>query len=425
MATPSPISRFVRRLSLVTLAVAGAGSAWADEVQGRALCAAKILICSEQAGADDVVNNGVLLIEDGKIQGVLTSKEDIPAGYTIEDLGDAWLMPGLVDLHSHIAGRGYNDAVYQANPGLRVKCTVVPQNANLVRALAGGVTTILYIPGSATNIGGEGVLLKTAPGDYESMVVRDPGSLKVAQADNPKRWGYGMNRIFLNWTIRNMFQRGEDYAKAWDAFEAGTAPEPERQIQLDIFRSLFAHECQISTHTQVHQVILASMQIMKVEFGLDIFIDHGTMDGYRAAGEAKKLGVPAVIGPRSVNRQSKGRGIDTDGAIIGVAAEYQARGVTRIGFNTDAPVIPQEELALQSAMGARFGFDDSEAGTVRGLTIVPAGIAGISHRVGSLEAGKDADVLVVTGHPSDPRTSVERVYVDGKRVYDAEEGRLF
>jgi imidazolonepropionase-like amidohydrolase len=422
------LSRVARTLSLAALVAGGVGTAWAAEGEGRALCASKILTCSADASSSDdsgVIDNGVLLIKDGLIEAVLTDAADIPSGYVIENFGDAWLMPGLVDLHSHIAGSGFNGRVYQANPGLRVKATVVPRNENLVRALAAGVTTILYIPGSATTVGGQGVLLKTSPANYEPMVVRDPGSLKVAQADNPKRWGYGMNRIFLNWTIRDIFQRGADYSAAWDAFEAGTGPEPERLIQLDIFRDLFAHRTQISAHTQVHQVILASMEIMKEKFGLDLYIDHGTFDGYKAAEIAESLGVPAVIGPRSVNSQNKNRGIDTDGAIIGVAAEYQRRGLSRIGFNTDAPVVPQEELALQSAMGVRYGFDDSTQGAIRGLTIVPAGIAGIDHRLGSLEAGKDADVLVITGHPSDPRTSVERVFVNGELVYNAEVRRVF
>ena len=89
-----------------------------------------------------------------------------------------------------------------------------------------------------------------------------------------------------------------------------------------------------------------------------------------------------------------------------------------IGFNTDAPVIPQEELPLQSAMGVRYGFDNSEFDAVRGVTIVPSKVAGIDHRVGSLMAGKDADILVVTGDPSDPRSAVEMVWIDGELAAD-------
>jgi imidazolonepropionase-like amidohydrolase len=114
-------------------------------------------------------------------------------------------------------------------------------------------------------------------------------------------------------------------------------------------------------------------------------------------------------------------------AILGIAAEYQKRGMKMIGFNTDSPpAMPAEELSLQAAMAVRYGMDASNLETVRGLTIVPAVTAGIDDRLGSLEAGKDADFLVLTGDPADPRTSVEKVFIDGKRVYDtAKDKRRF
>ena len=275
--------------------------------------------------------------------------------------------------------------------------------------------------------GGQGVLLKTAPETYEAMVVRDPGSLKVAQADNPKRWGYGMNRIMLNWSIREIFGRGKLYAEAWQAHEADPegVPAPAVDPQWEIFRDLFAHEVQISAHTQVHQVVLASMDIMAREYGLDLFIDHGTFDGYKATDVAIELDVPAILGPRSINMQVKGRGIDTDGRIVGVAAEYQRRGHPQVGFNTDAPVMPQEELQLQATVAARHGFRDESMQTILGLTIVPARIANISHRTGSIEVGKDADILQITGHPADPRSAVNRVWIEGHEVYDAEDKREY
>lgn len=421
----------MQAFATLTLAVGSilgsSAAAWAGE--GQAHRASKVVTCaideSGRATADSVVADGVVLVKDGRIEAVLAADAEVPAGYALVDHGDAWLVPGLIDLHTHVAGGGFNDAVFQANPGLRSKCTVVPDNRSLQRAVAGGVTTHLFIPGSATNVGGQGVLVKTAGQRYEDMLVRDPGSLKVAQADNPKRWGYRMNRIMLNWTIREIFQRGTDYAKAWAAFEAGAGPEPARDIQLDVFRDLLARRTQISAHTQVHQVVLASIKIMADEFGLDLYIDHGTFDGYLATEEALKHDVPAIIGPRTYNDQNKGRGIDTDGAFIGVAGEYQKRGMVRVGFNTDAPVVPAEELSLQAALGVRFGFEDANMEALLGLTIVPAGVAGIAHRVGSLEPGKDADLVVVDGHPADPRSQVLEVYVEGELAYDAAGGQLY
>jgi imidazolonepropionase-like amidohydrolase len=105
-------------------------------------------------------------------------------------------------------------------------------------------------------------------------------------------------------------------------------------------------------------------------------------------------------------------------AILGIAAEYQKGGVKMLGFNTDAPVVPEEELPIQATVSVHYGLDDSQVESVRGLTIIPAITAGIAQRVGSLEPGKDADILIVTGDPIDPRNIVERVFIDGRSVYD-------
>jgi hypothetical protein len=165
--------------------------------------------------------------------------------------------------------------------------------------------------------------------------------------------------------------------------------------------------------------------MLRVEFGLDVYIDHGSFDSYKTAELAEAHGVAAILGPREI-MWPRPPSFRTDGRVEGSGWGFQKGGHRAIGFNTDAPVVPQEELSIQSAMAVRYGFDNSEMGAVRGLTIVPAQAAGIADRVGSLEPGKDADILVVTGDPSDPRTSVEVVFVEGRRVYDAKrETRLW
>ena len=110
---------------------------------------------------------------------------------------------------------------------------------------------------------------------------------------------------------------------------------------------------------------------------------------------------------------------DTDGRIEGSAWGFMEYGMDEVGFNTDAPVVPQESLHLQAAMGVRYGLANDRAQGLRGLTIVPARTAGIADRVGSLEVGKDADILVSNGDPLDPRTSFSAVWVNGEAVYDA------
>jgi len=394
---------------------------------GLALRAQKILVCSWDG--PQVVDEGILLVRDGKIEDVGRARElAVPAGYQVLDVGERWLAPGFVELHCHEAGESLfsvndlNDLVYLANPEMRASASVEPGNHSLQMGLAGGVTTVLYIPGSGSNIGGQGILLKTAFDTYEEKLVRNPGSMKLAQWGNPEAWAMGVGMAFENWNTRDTLRRGIEYAKRWEAHERGQGPEPERDLMFDVFRDLRKNEIAISTHTQVYQVVLMTLTMVHGEFGLPVFLDHSEIGGWLAAPIAEKMGVAAIVGPRSIDTPTRGFiswARNKHEGFRGLAAGWQELGETQIGFNTDSPIVPEEELHVQAAMGVHYGFVDDELQTLRGLTIIPARTARIDARVGSLERGKDADVLVVDGHPIDPRTTVWTVFVNGKRVYDA------
>jgi hypothetical protein len=274
---------------------------------GLALRAQKILVCSFDG--PQVVDDGLLLVEDGKIVDVGRAREmQVPAGYQVVDVGERWLAPGLIDLHCHEAGESLfsgvndlNDMVYLANPEMRAAASVEPGNRALEMGIAGGVTTVLYIPGSGTNIGGQGILLKTAFDTFEESVVRNPGSMKLAQWGNPEAWAMGVGMAFENWNTRNTLRRGVAYAKRWQAHEEGEAPEPERNLMFDVFRDLTKGEIAISTHTQVYQVVLMTLTMVHGEFGLPVFLDHSEIGGWLAAPVASRMGVSAIIGPRSID----------------------------------------------------------------------------------------------------------------------------
>jgi imidazolonepropionase-like amidohydrolase len=399
-----------------------AGRAGEPGGPGLALRCAKALTCARQGPL--VVDNAIVLVRDGKIEQVKPAREtQVPQGYEVLDLGPLWTMPGMIDLHYHSAGSfDINDMVYLANPELRVAASVIPRNPNLDRNVAGGVTSVLYIPGSGTNIGGQGVLLKTGFDRFEEMVIRNPGSLKVAQWGNPERWMMGVGKTFEGHTIRDTFQRGKAYAAAWKNFEQGKGAEPEIDLMFEIFRPIYDHRVQVSVHTQIYQVVLLTCTMLKGEFGVDVFLDHSEIGGWMAAPVAQKMGVPAIVGPRSVDPPSRffinWAEVREEG-FLGLGAGWQKGGHQQIGFNTDAPVIPGEELLVQAAMAGHYGMDGSKLDLVRGLTIVPAMTAGLGDRLGSLEAGKDADIVVIRGDPADPRSSVERVWIEGRSVYDA------
>lgn len=419
----------MHRFFLLTLSLTLVGFLPAQEAgevggPGLAVFTKKALVA--ELNGRQVIDNAVILVRDGKIE-ALGSRRDVavPEGYAERDLGDLWVAPGLVDLHNHVAGslRDLNDMLYMTNPGLRAQSTITPGNGLMKMAVAGGVTSVLLIPGSGTNVGGQGILVRGGFDTYEENLIRSPGSLKLAQAGNPERrapWYPG--RSFMNWNTRRTFERGIAYAKQWENYETGVGPKPEINIQYEIFRDLRKDEIKVSTHTQMYQVVNKTVEMIAEELGLGVFIDHGTFDGYRAGARAARSGVNAILGPRQIMPPSNWRPV-TDGKVQGVAAGYQEKGHPMIGFNTDAPVIPQEELSLQAAMGVRYGFKNDQMQAVKGLTIVPAVTANIDRTVGSLEVGKDADMIIVTGDPVDPRTSIEIVVQQGRVVYDTKENR--
>ena len=408
--------------ALLALAPASAvaSDAGVEGAPGLALRARKALLATQEGPG--VVDHAVVLVRDGRIEAIGPASElEVPAGYVVEDLGDAWVMPGMIDLHSHVGGTGdINDMVLQTNEGLRVSTAVVPENPNLQRLLAAGVTTVLFIPGSGTNIGGQGILIKTGLDTFEAMRIRDPGSLKIAQGDNPTRWGYGMGRMMMAFHIRAAVNKGLAHARAKAEGGDPVTARGSEGIQYEVFEELLAKRTQISTHTQVYHLVLLSIMLLKGELGLDVYIDHGEWGAFRLAPIAQEMGVAAICGPRIIDTFASSRS-DTDGKVMSVPGEYQKRGLELVGFNTDAPVVPGEELPTQAAMGVRYGMDNSALQHVEGLTIVPAIVAGIDARVGSLEAGKDADVVVLGGDPADPRSAVERVYIEGRLVYEAGE----
>jgi imidazolonepropionase-like amidohydrolase len=398
---------------------------------GYALRAAKVLPVTHHP-----IDDGTVLIRDGKIVAIGRTRDvKVPDGFERKDLGDAWLVPGFVDLHCHVgsASSDINDTVHQTNPEFRTLDLVTMGHERLQLAVAGGVTCVNYIPGSGSNMGGFGTLTKTAGRSPVEALVRFPGCLKVAQAGNPERQSgdLGSGRMGMNQGIRATLQRGQRYHQIWEEFEAGRRKDkPEFRADLHYLRGLFLYEYPIGVHTQRYQVVAETLRELRREFGLWTVVIHGEWEGYRLSGELLKSGLPVAAGPRQYD-------VDHElGRILGIHAQYYfggdhgwvapvpGLGRDGIGINTDSPVVPQEELFLQASMAARLGLPPDVA--LRGLTINPARFFGIAERVGSLEPGKDADLVAWTGDPIDPRSFVRMTIVNGNIWYDVEkDGRRF
>lgn len=370
---------------------------------------------------DTVVNNAVLIVQSGKIVSLSpAASAPIPNGATTIDLPECWLVPGFIDCHNHTAGSigDLNDMVYLTNPGLRTLDTVSPNSPDVKTARSGGVTTALLIPGSGTNMSGFGTICKFAGDSVDQMVLKYPGSLKIAQAGNPERYWYGVGRSFMNYNTRQTLLKALKYHKAWEDFEGGrTKVKPEFDPTFDDFRGLFRRDFIASVHTQIYQVVLTSVDMLAKKLHLRTVLDHSEFDAWKMAPVLLETGednVWTVCGPRVLHFDQSQR------RVVGLAERWWQAGVRKIGINTDAPVIPEEQLPYQAAMACWFGFSPYQA--IVGLTRVPAEALMVDKRVGSIEPGKDADLCIWTGDPIDPRSSCVITVINGRIVHDGREG---
>ena len=370
----------------------------------------KILTVSE-AG---VINNGTVLVRDGKIVAVGRDVE-VPEGAVVLDASEQWLVPGLIDLHAHIGTAGWdiNDMVLPTNPDLRILETLDPESPDLKMALTGGVTTILVIPGSGTNISGFGALIHTAGRDVDELLVRSPGAMKVAQGYNPERRGgdLGLTRMGMSWGLTHLLDDARAYTEAWERYEADPQGEaPEYRFEMEQLKGLFQKKFPVIIHTAGARDVMATMRMFNDRYGLWTIVSHATFNGYKVAHEAAKRGMHINVGPRQIDFM-----FAQEGKYVGLAAEYHAAGVKNLSINTDSPVVPQEDLFVQAAMAVRYGLDEQAA--IEAITIRGAEAVGIADRVGTIEVGKEAEFAIRGGNPLDPRASVDAVFIHGRLVY--------
>lgn len=370
--------------------------------QGLALVVGKLLTLDAE---HRVYDPGLVLVRGDKIAyaGALV---DVPAGYERLDAPTLWAHPGLVDLHTHIHCHGWddlNDTVKPLNPELRARPTIDPTEPALAHARAAGVTTLFGIPGSGSSNGGFGTLYKPERDvGYEEVVLRDPGGMKVAQNFNPQRgagdvgssWcGLAFNLEYLNDRAAKLAATGR---KDWE---------------LENLLAVHEKNLPVLIHCASAEGVADAIRMWKLRYGTQAVVSHGCWDGWHAAGFAAATGTPVNVGPRVENLLAMRR----EDRFVGIAAEYVKAGVELVSLNTDSPIVPEEEFFLQGTMSARRGGEPYEM--LRALTTNPAQSFQIGARVGSLERGKDADLVLSSGDPLDPRAHIELVLIDGRVQY--------
>jgi len=398
---------------------ASASSAAAGEPQRLAFRVGKVITMDKQ---DRVLNNAVVLLSDGKIEKVGPADSlPVPEGYKLIEKPDHWLLPGIVEAHNHSAGsmRDLHDYVYLTNPGLRTLEALEPESENNKRSRAGGVTTVLMLPGSGNNMSGFGTIAKLAGDNVNEMLIRAPGCIKIAQAGNPERYWYGVRRTFMYYNLRQTLQKALAYHREWERYEKG---ESETKPEFDLFwhdlRPVFQRKVIALVHTQWYQVVMSTLHMLAKKLNIRTVLGHSTFEAYQTAPLVVERGdVYVSNGPRQIHFDQRQR------KIMGNAARWWQGGVRKLCINTDAPVVPQEEITLQAAMACYHGWKPYEA--LRGITRISAETLMLEDRVGSIEPGKDADLGLWTGDPIDPRNACELTVINGRIVYDADVRREF
>lgn len=367
---------------------------------------------------DDIEHGSILIGDDGKIAYV---GEEIvpPEGATVIDAEGLLVTPGCVEAHCHIGldneamgweGRDYNEVVDPLTPQMRAIDSINPMDEAFELAIANGVTSACTGPGSANVVGGSFAAIKLTGKRVDKMIIKHPAAMKCAFGENPKRcYGQGMKkspmtRMATAALLRELLFKTQRYLADKEA-----GKDPAFDMKLEAMIPVIKGEIPLKAHAHRADDILTSIRVAK-EFGVRITLDHCT-EGALIADELAEERFPAFVGP-SLGGKSK---IELKNKSFTTPAVLHEAGVP-ISIITDAPVIPLQYLPMCAGLAVNAGLPVEEAW--RAITINPANQIGIGDRVGSLEVGKDGDVVIWDADPmtvlgAEARTTI----VNGKLVY--------
>lgn len=379
----------------------------------------------------ETIMGGDILVRDGKIAAVGKNLA-APAEAGTIDLAGKWVMPGIIDSHSHIAIEGdVNETGDLMSPEVDSRDVINPEDINIWYALTGGVTAVHTTHGSANPIGGRGVVLKLRWGvKAEEMIFEGaPRTVKWALGENPKRSNvsigrarYPQSRMGVEASIREIFERARDYRRRSNEYDkkaaaAGRAKKPvsplplppKKDYRLEVVADMLDGKYWVRCHAYQAEEMLSIMRLCK-EYGVKLAsFEHG-LEGYRIADELVAYGVA-----NTTFADFWGYKWEAFMTMPHSAALQAKRGVL-IALNSD-DAERMRRLFNDAAKTVRFG-GLSEIEALKTLTINPARILGVEKRVGTIEAGKDADLAVFNRHPLDPFTRCELTLVDGRVQFD-------
>ncbi len=361
---------------------------------------------------------GDILVENGKIRAIGEALE-VPEGAEIIDGSGLQVYPGFVEAHGHIGldgygigyeGMDYNEMNDIISPQMRGIDGVKPLDPALPMAAAAGVTCVCVGPGSANVLGGTFTTIKTVGKRVDDMVVRDGVAMKCAFGENPKRVyrdKKDSSRMTTAALLRETLFKAREYMEKKEAAGEDLSKRPAFDMKMEALLPVMKREIPLKAHAHATEDIFTALRIAR-EFDLKITLEHVT-EGHLIAEELAGENVPLAVGPTLTSASKfelRNKSWVTPGRLAAAGCQ--------VSIITDSPVIPQEYLPLCAGLAVQAGMDSFAA--LQAITINPARHVGIADRVGSLEAGKDADIVITDGCPFEVSARVKYVFIDGKQV---------
>jgi imidazolonepropionase-like amidohydrolase len=364
------------------------------------------------------INDGVLLINEGKIVGLgQRSKFSIPSDYTIKKIAGQVLMPGIVDTHSHLGIGGDSNEGTPLNASLRIMDSFWPADPRIKTALSGGITTANVMPGSGSIISGQTMYIKLRGQTVEDMIVDGSiGGMKMANGENPKgRGGSGAKAPSTRMATAAMARQQFDDAMAYRDKKQKATDKGE----LSSFAINLGHEALLevldkkrTVHHHTHRTddIMTVLRLKK-EFGFRLVLQHG-IESYKIADEVAKYPDVSVS---YIVVDSPGGKVEATGANLTGAAKLEQAGID-VALHSDDGIIDSRFLIRTAALAVRGGMTREAA--LKALTLTPAKMLELDHKVGSLDKGKDADFIILNGDPLSVYTHVQQTWIEGQLVFD-------
>ena len=359
---------------------------------------------------------------NGRIAALGEGEPDPAPDDEVIDAAGAYLLPGFVDAHSHIGlwedaltfeGADGNEDTDPVTPHLRAIDGINPMDTAFREALEAGVTTVVTGPGSANPIGGQFAAIKTFGVSVDEMIIKAPAAMKMALGENPKsvyhdRKETPVTRMGTAAVIRAALYEAKHYLEKWEKYrEDPEEDQPDFDFEKEALLPVLTGELPVKVHAHRADDIFTALRLQK-EFGFRLTIEHGT-DGHLIPEYLKKAGVGVCVGPFLGDRSKP----ELKNLSLSTAKVLSEAGVP-VGIITDHPETPEKFLPLCAAMAMREGMEKMAA--LSAITFTAARLAGVSDRVGSLAAGKDADLLLFDRFPLEFDAKLLGVWVDGKKV---------